>query len=72
MTVLVTGGAGFIGANFIFYWLNAHPGDRVVCLDRLTYAGNLSTLRPILERPEFRFVKADICYREELHCLFQE
>ena len=72
MTVLVTGGAGFIGANFIFYWLNAHPGDRVVCLDRLTYAGNLSTLRPILERPEFRFVKADICDREALDCLFEE
>ena len=72
MTVLVTGGAGFIGANFIFYWLNAHPGDRMVCLDRLTYAGNLSTLRPVLERPEFRFVKADICDRETLDRLFEE
>ena len=67
MTVLVTG-----GANFIFYWLNAHPGDRMVCLDRLTYAGNLSTLRPVLERPEFRFVKADICDRETLDRLFEE
>ena len=72
MTVLVTGGAGFIGANFIFYWLNAHPGDRVVCLDKLTYAGNLSTLSPVLERPEFRFVKADICDREAVNRLFDE
>ena len=72
MTVLVTGGAGFIGANFIFYWLNAHPGDRVVCLDKLTYAGNLSTLAPALERPEFRFVKADICDREAVNRLFDE
>ena len=64
MTILVTGGAGFIGANFIFYWLNAHPGDRVVCLDKLTYAGNLSTLAPVMNHPDFRFVKADICDRE--------
>ena len=46
--VLVTGGAGFIGANFIFYWLEAHPGDRVVCVDKLTYAGNLSTLAVVI------------------------
>ena len=72
MTVLVTGGAGFIGANFIFYLLNAHPGDRVVCLDKLTYAGNLSTLAPVLARPEFRFVKADICDREDVNRLFAE
>ena len=70
MTVLVTGGAGFIGANFIFYWLDAHPGDRVVCLDKLTYAGNLSTLAPALGRPEFRFVRADICDREAVNRLF--
>ena len=49
--VLVTGGAGFIGANFIFYWLEAHPGDRVVCVDKLTYAGNLSTLAAVLGGP---------------------
>ena len=72
MTIIVTGGAGFIGANFIFYWLNDHPGDRVVCLDKLTYAGNLSTLAPVLGRPEFRFVKADICDREEVNRLFAE
>ena len=72
MTVLVTGGAGFIGANFIFYWLKAHPGDRVVCVDKLTYAGNLSTLSAALERPEFRFVRADICDREIMDRLFGE
>lgn len=72
MTVLVTGGAGFIGANFIFYWLSAHPEDRVVCVDKLTYAGNLSTLAPVLKRPEFRFVKADICDREALNRVFAE
>lgn len=72
MTVLVTGGAGFIGANFIFYWLKAHPGDRVVCVDKLTYAGNLSTLSAALERPEFRFVRADICDRETMDRLFGE
>ena len=72
MTVLVTGGAGFIGANFIFSWLRTHPGDRVVCVDRLTYAGNLSTLTEVLERPEFRFVRADIQDREAMDRLFGE
>ena len=46
MTIIVTGGAGFIGSNFIFHMLRAHPEDRIVCLDKLTYAGNLSTLAP--------------------------
>ena len=72
MAVLVTGGAGFIGANFIFYWLKAHPGDRVVCVDKLTYAGNLSTLSAVLECPEFHFVKADIRDREAIDRLFGE
>ena len=57
MTVLVTGGAGFIGANFIFYQLTHHPEDRVVCLDKLTYAGNLETLADVMENPNFRFVQ---------------
>ena len=72
MTVLVTGGAGFIGANFIFYWLEAHPDDRLVCVDKLTYAGDLSTLAPVLERPNVRFVKADICDRKKMELLFGE
>ena len=53
MTILVTGGAGFIGSNFIFYTLERHPEDRIVCIDKLTYAGNLSTLAPIMEKPNF-------------------
>ncbi len=70
MTILVTGGAGFIGSNFIFYWLQEHPRDRVVCLDKLTYAGNLSTLAGLMNEPGFRFVKLDICDREGVHAVF--
>jgi dTDP-glucose 4,6-dehydratase len=58
--LLVTGGAGFIGANFVHYWLAQHPGDRVVVLDALTYAGNLASLEPALGRPELVFVEGDI------------
>ena len=72
MTIVVTGGAGFIGSNFIYYCLNAHPEDRVICLDALTYAGNLSTLRPLMDEPRFRFVRGDICDRELLNDLFGE
>ena len=63
-TIFVTGGAGFIGGNFIHYYLKEHPEDRVVCLDKLTYAGNLSTLAPVMDDPRFRFCKLDICDRE--------
>ena len=49
MKIIVTGGAGFIGSNFIFYMLKQHPEDRIICLDKLTYAGNLSTLEPVME-----------------------
>ena len=72
MTIIVTGGAGFIGSNFIFYQLEHHPEDRIVCLDKLTYAGNLSTLASVMDRPNFRFVKADICDREAVNRLFDE
>ena len=72
MTILVTGGAGFIGSNFIYYYLGAHPKDRVICLDALTYAGNLSTLAPLLDDPRFRFVRGDICDRAALAALFGE
>ena len=54
-TLLVTGGAGFIGANFVHYWIAAHPDDRVLVLDALTYAGNLSNLKPVWDNPRFRF-----------------
>ena len=72
MTIIVTGGAGFIGSNFIFNMLAAHPADRIVCVDKLTYAGNLSTLAPVMENPNFRFVKADICDRAAIEKLFEE
>ena len=72
MTMIVTGGAGFIGSNFIFYILQAHPDYRIVCLDKFTYAGNLSTLAPVMERDNFRFVKEDICDREAVYRLFAE
>lgn len=72
MTILVTGGAGFIGSNFIFHMLKKYPDYRIVCLDKLTYAGNLSTLSSVLEEPNFRFVKLDICDREGVFRLFEE
>lgn len=60
-TVLITGAAGFIGANFTHYWLRQHPQDRVVALDALTYAGNTWNLKDVWEHPQFSFVKGDIC-----------
>lgn len=72
MKVVVTGGAGFIGSNFIFYWMGRYPKDRVICLDKLTYAGNLSTLAPVMDNEAFRFVRADICDREAVYALFEE
>ena len=72
MTILVTGGAGFIGANFVHYQLKEHPEERVVCLDALTYAGNLENLTEALQNPRFRFVKGDIADRETVNALFEE
>ncbi len=72
MKIIVTGGAGFIGSNFIFYLLKNYPRDRVICLDKLTYAGNLSTLAGVMENPNFRFVKGDICDRAAVNRLFEE
>ena len=63
MTIIVTGGAGFIGSNFIFHMRSSHPDYRIVCLDKLTYAGNLSTLASVMDKQDFRFVKVDICDR---------
>ena len=71
-TIIVTGGSGFIGSNFIFHMLKAHEDYRIVCLDKLTYAGNLSTLKSVMDNPNFRFVKADICDRDEVNKLFEE
>ena len=72
MTLIVTGGAGFIGSNFIFHMLSNHTEYRIVCLDKLTYAGNLSTLKDVMELPNFRFVRLDICDREGVYSLFEE
>ncbi len=70
MKILVTGGAGFIGANFIYYQLEHHPADQLVCLDALTYAGNLETLQAALARPGCRFVQGDIADRAAVDALF--
>ena len=72
MNILVTGGAGFIGANFVYYELKNHPEDRIVCLDALTYAGNLETLNDAMKYDNFRFVKGDIADREAVYKLFEE
>lgn len=61
MKILVTGGAGFIGSNFIRYWLNKNPDDSIVNLDLLTYAGNIESLRDLENNPRYRFVQGDIC-----------
>lgn len=70
MKILITGGAGFIGSNFIFHMLKNHPNDCIICLDKLTYAGNLCTLRSIMNQPNFSFVKADIYDREAIYRIF--
>lgn len=72
MTIIVTGGAGFIGSNFIYHMLKEHPAYRIICLDKLTYAGNLSTLEPAMDNPNFLFVKGDICDRNAVYELFRE
>ena len=72
MTIIITGGAGFIGSNFIFYMMKKYPDYRIVCLDKLTYAGNLSTLASVMNKPNFRFVKMDICDRDAVYGLFEE
>ena len=72
MTIIVTGGAGFIGSNFVFHMLKKYPDYRVICLDCLTYAGNLSTLAPVMDNPNFRFVRESITDREAVYRLFEE
>ena len=72
MKLLVTGAAGFIGANFVHYMLREKPEFSLVALDLLTYAGNLSSLESVMEHPGFRFVKADITDRDTIFALFEE
>ncbi|EFB91064.1 dTDP-glucose 4,6-dehydratase [Pyramidobacter piscolens W5455] len=71
MKIVVTGGAGFIGANFVYYLLHKYPGDRVVCFDALTYAGNMETLAKAAGDPRFSFVKGDIADRGQVEALFE-
>lgn len=61
MKILVTGGAGFIGSNFILYWLKKYPDDQIVNLDKLTYAGNLENLKSVEDSPNYKFIKGDVC-----------
>lgn len=70
--IIVTGGAGFIGGNFVHYMLKKHPDYKIICLECLTYAGNLETLESVMDNPNFRFVKADITDREAVFNLFEE
>ena len=71
MKFIITGGAGFIGSNFIYYELKQHPEDEFICLDKLTYAGNLSSLKSAMQQPNFKFVKGDIADRDFVYSLFE-
>ena len=72
MKFLITGGAGFIGGNYLHLMTKKYPNDFFVCLDALTYAGNMETLEPIMNLANFKFVKGDICDREFIDKLFEE
>ncbi len=72
MKYIVTGGAGFIGGNFLHYVVDKYPGDEWICLDKLTYAGNLETLAPVADRPNYSFVRGDIADRDFVFELFRK
>ena len=71
MKIIITGGAGFIGSNFMYYELRQHSEDEFICLDKLTYAGNLSGLKGAMQQPNFKFVKGDIADRDFVYSLFE-
>ena len=71
MKIIVTGGAGFIGGNFIHYMFDKYPNDEIICLDKLTYAGNMETLTPVMGRSNFEFIKADITDRATINSIFE-
>ena len=71
-SIIVTGGAGFIGSNFVYYMLEKYPDYKIICIDCLTYAGNLSTLEGALKNPNFKFYKTDICDRSAIYKIFEE
>jgi len=72
MKILVTGGAGFIGSNFILYWMQAHPEDSIINLDKLTYAGNVENLKSVSDDPRYTFVKGDICDKAKVDKLVKQ
>lgn len=72
MKIIVTGGAGFIGGNFVHYMLNKYNDYKIICLDALTYAGNMETLEPINCNPNFKFYKADIADRDAVYEIFEK
>lgn len=72
MKILVTGGAGFIGGNFIFYMIENYPNYKIICLDCLTYAGNLTTLNIVKDNSNFTFYKTDISNRDEVYTIFEK
>jgi len=72
MKILVTGGAGFIGSNFILYMIKKHPGDEIINLDSLTYAGNLENLKSVENNSNYKFVKGDICDKKIVNALVKE
>ncbi len=71
MKIIVTGGAGFIGGNFVHYMINKYSDYRIICLDKLTYAGNLETLEPVMNNKNFKFIKGDIADRPFIYNLFE-
>lgn len=72
MKIVVTGGAGFIGGNFVHYMLKKYKDYKIICLDKLTYAGNLETLEPVMDNKNFKFIKGDIADREFIYKLFEK
>lgn len=72
MKIIVTGGAGFIGGNFIHHMTTKYPSYNIICLDALTYAGNIETLESVMDHPKFKFVKGDISDRDFIYQLFEE
>lgn len=70
--ILVTGGAGFIGGNFVHYMLEKYDNYKIICIDALTYAGNMETLESVISNPNFKFIKADISDRNEIFKIFEE
>lgn len=70
MKFIVTGGCGFIGSNYLHYVVNKYPKDEFICIDSLTYAGNYHNLEPVIDKPNFRFVKLDITDRDGVDALF--